>query len=260
VLTSVLDGELVELRAQTHYWRAMHARASEREAFWKEKAQKLETTNREQGAQINQLLQEKEKLKARIAWLEQQLFGRKSERRNPKGAEKSENDPGAADSSEDTSQKKRKRGKQPGTKGHGRKHYDELLTEETIHELPEGERRCPRCGKPFCEFPGTEDSQEIHWEFYIFRRIHRRKRYIPTCNCNAVPGIVTAPPPPKLIPKGLFSTGFWIRLLLEKFLFRTYRNCICQLVFVDNNYFTEIRRVKSNTIYLACVGISLDID
>jgi transposase len=31
---------------------------------------------------------------------------------------------------------------------------------------------------------------------------------------------VTAPPPPKLIPKGLFSIGFWVRLLLEKFLFQ----------------------------------------
>jgi len=217
----------------------MHARACEREAFWKERAQKLKITNREQGAQINQLLQEKEKLKARIAWLEQQLFGRKSERRNPKDSEKSENDPEAADSSEDTSQKKRKRGKQPGTKGHGRKRYDELPTEETIHELPEGERRCPCCGKPFCEFPGTEDSQEIHWEFCIFRRIHRRKRYTPTCNCNAVPGIVTAPPPPKLIPKGLFSTGFWVRLLLEKFLFQRPLYRIRQALELEGLYVSQ---------------------
>jgi len=31
---------------------------------------------------------------------------------------------------------------------------------------------------------------------------------------------VTAPVPAKLIPKGLFSTGFWVQLLLEKFLFQ----------------------------------------
>jgi transposase len=35
-----------------------------------------------------------------------------------------------------------------------------------------------------------------------------------------VPGIITAPPAAKLIPKGLFSTGFWAQLLLEKFLFQ----------------------------------------
>jgi transposase len=34
-----------------------------------------------------------------------------------------------------------------------------------------------------------------------------------------VPGIVAAPVPAKLIPKGLFSTGFWTRVLMEKFLF-----------------------------------------
>jgi transposase len=45
-------------------------------------------------------------------------------------------------------------------------------------------------------------------------------RYQPTCRCGALPGIITAPPVPKLIPKGLFSTGFWVHLLLEKFLFQ----------------------------------------
>jgi transposase len=67
-------------------------------------------------------------------------------------------------------------------------------------------------------FPGTEDSQEIDWEVRVFRRVHHRTRYRPTCHCQAVPSIVTAPPPPKLIPKGMFSIGFWVQLLLEKFL------------------------------------------
>jgi transposase len=31
--------------------------------------------------------------------------------------------------------------------------------------------------------------------------------------------MVTAPAPPKLIPKGMFSVGFWVEVLLEKFLF-----------------------------------------
>ena len=68
--------------------------------------------------------------------------------------------------------------------------------------------------------PGTEDSEQIHWEVRLVRRVHRRMRYVPACDCHAVAGIVTAPGPAKLIPKGMFSTGFWVHLLLEKFLFQ----------------------------------------
>jgi transposase len=35
-----------------------------------------------------------------------------------------------------------------------------------------------------------------------------------------LPGIVTAPVVPKVIRKGLFSTGFWVQVLLEKYLFQ----------------------------------------
>jgi transposase len=79
---------------------------------------------------------------------------------------------------------------------------------------------CPRCGKPFEVFPGTEDSDEIDWNVRLTRRVHKRVRYRPACQCGVVPGIVAAPPPPKLIPKGMFTCGFWTRLLLDKFLFQ----------------------------------------
>jgi transposase len=51
------------------------------------------------------------------------------------------------------------------------------------------------------------------------RRIIRRRRYKPTCRCGAVPGIVTAPPAPKLIPKGIFGVSVWVTILLDKFQF-----------------------------------------
>lgn len=215
-----MERELVELRRQVHYWRAMHERACAREAFWKEKAQQLEATGRQQAALIIELAQEQEKLKARVIWLDGQLFGRKSEQTKPPAPEGSDTTPRTSGSPQETPEKRRKRGKQPGTEGHGRKRYDDLPTEVIFHDLPEGEKCCPICGEPFFEFPGTEDSQEIHWVVRLVRRIHRRKRYRPSCSCHAVPGIVAAPPPPKLIPKGLLSVGFWVRLILEKFLFQ----------------------------------------
>jgi transposase len=216
----------IELRQQAHYWRAQHARATEREGAWKDKAERLEKLVRRQQARIADLIRELEAAKARITWLEQQVFGRKSEQ-CPKP------DPGphdspvafddkaeALDEPEARNEPRRKRGKQPGAKGYGRKRRHDLPGEDVVHDLPEDQQLCPRCGKPFAIFPGTEDSEQIEWEVVLYRRIHKRTRYVPTCDCQAVTGIVTAPCPPKLIPKGMFATSFWVRLLMEKFLFQ----------------------------------------
>jgi len=209
----------IELRQQAHYWRAQHASAVQRESAANAEAQQLKQVVRDQQAQLAELTRQVEALSAKVAWLQRQVFGRKSEQTleiSDQACGKEEA-PDAADSS---SLQRRKRGKQPGTKGYGRKRRDDLPTEELFHDLPQVEQKCPRCGKPFTVFGGTEDSELIDWEVRLVRRIHRRTRYRPTCNCRVVPGIVTAPGPAKLIPKGMFSTGFWVRILLEKFLFQ----------------------------------------
>ncbi len=76
--------EHFELRQQAHYYKAQHARACERESFWKEKAGQLEDVVRSQKRRINQLSEALEALKAKVAWLTRQLFGNKSEK-SPKG-------------------------------------------------------------------------------------------------------------------------------------------------------------------------------
>ena len=213
-------GSVIELRQQAHYWRAQHARATEREAVWKDKAVRLERVVREQSARIAELTQQLETDRARVAWLEQQVFGRKSEQTRDEDPAVPEGEGQVPEAPQASVEERRRRGQQPGTKGYGRKRRDHLPTEEVVHALPEEQRRCPVCGKPFLVFPGTEDSEVIDWQVRIFRRIHQRTRYRPTCDCQAVPGIVTAPGPAKRIPKGMFSIGFWVRLLLEKFLFQ----------------------------------------
>ena len=219
-----IESELTGLRQPANYWQAQHARACQREHSWKETAQALEATVRQQAAQLKESSEENETLKARVLWLELQLFGQKSQKGKskpePSDPQDCETEVTDSDPPADPPEKKGKRGKKKGAKGYGRHLYDELVTEEIIHDLPEGKKRCSCCGKAFVEFPGTEDSQEIHLEVKLIRRIHKRKRYRPDCPCDVHPGIVTAPCPPKLIPKGLFSIGFWVRLLLEKFLFQ----------------------------------------
>lgn len=212
--------ELLELRWRVAHYQSLHTRAIERENILKQQVEALKLHAVRQEERIAELLQTNEKLQARVTWLEQQLFGRKSEQTKDQACKTPDGALDISKTSAGTGEEPKKRGKQPGAKGHGRKRHTHLPTEEIISELPKDQQVCPRCAKPFAPFPGTEDSEEIDWEVRLTRRVHKRARYHSTCQCGAVPGIVAAPPPAKLIPKGMFSCGFWTRLLLDKFLFQ----------------------------------------
>jgi len=211
---------LIELRQQANYWRAQHARAVEREAFWREQAEQLKAVVDQQAVKITEQAEQIEALKAKVVLLQKQVFGSKSEETKDASPKVEDSSQQSSSTSESASKAQRNRGKQPGAKGYGRKRREELPAEEIPHHLPDAVQQCPVCGAPFTVFPGSEDSEEIHWEVRLVRRIHKRTRYRPTCQCRAVPGIVTAPAPAKLIPKGLFSPGFWVQLLVEKYLFQ----------------------------------------
>ena len=233
--------EEIGLRQEANYWRAQHARASERENFWKAQSQELQRTLSKHEASLEQFRQELAKqaatlaekdgqieaLKARIVWLTQRLFGRSTEQTGPASPDASVSGPNPPETSaqdpppsvEAPAVPKRKRGQQQGAKGHGRRRRGSLPRVDTTHDLPPAQRGCPKCGKPLAA-AGTEDSEEIEWEVRVYRRRHRRQRYAKTCDCAGVPRIVTAPAPEKLIPKGLLATSFWVRVLLEKYLFQ----------------------------------------
>jgi len=213
--------ELFELRQQARYWRTMHDRAVQRECVCKQEAAALEEVLKAQKTELAKRAGVIEVLEARIAWLERQVFGVKGEQSKDGGAA-SRGSGACAGASSNTGAygAGRKRGQQPGRKSAGRQCHPELSTEEIVHDVAELERRCPKCGLPFDDFPGTEDSEEIHWEVRVVRRVHKRKRYRPTCKCPGVPGIITAPVAPKLIPKGKFSTEFWVRILEQKYRFQ----------------------------------------
>lgn len=180
--------ELLTLRSEVGYWRSLHAMAVER---CKKKEKLIDS------------------LKARVNWLTQQLFGSK--------AEQSKGKPEKPEKSDKPPKPKKPRGKQPGASGNGRTPLDHLPVTEETHGLKEGEACCSQCKKPFVTLPGTEDSEEIEIEIKAHRRLIRRKCYKPTCKCETNPGIITAPVPPKLIPKGKFGISVWVLALLSKY-------------------------------------------
>jgi len=179
--------QFTEARWQANYWKAQHQRAKEREA-------KLE--------------QEVEVLKAKVKELERRLWGHSSESRSH---EHEGSDPGKRSP-------KRNRGQQPENPGPGRRDTGHLPVQEEHRDLAPEDRRCDCCGLPFEEFPGTEDSEVFEIDVKAYKRRIRRHRYRPTCQCEHLPGIITAPGPPKLIPKGRYGVSLWVTLLLDKFI------------------------------------------
>ena len=74
---------------------------------------------------------------------------------------------------------------------------------------------CPRCGADYVPF-GEECCELIDWQVQLVRVVIRRPTYRRGCRCP-VRGVLAAPPAPKPIGKGRFTSRFLARLLVEKF-------------------------------------------
>jgi transposase len=186
----------IELKWQAHYWRAQYEQLVEREAALQADIEAYQATIRD---------------------LTQRLYGTKSEkatRSNTAGA------PPAASL--------RKRGQQPGSPGHGRRACTTLPVVDEVRDLSPAETRCPSCGEAFRPFPGPEASTiiEVHVQAHV-RRI-QRPRYHKVCRCPHLPGIVAAPPAPRLLAKSTLGVSVWTEVLLDKYLYGRPTARLCQ--------------------------------
>ena len=177
--------------------------------FWRAEAERLRLDNLVLQTRVAELEGQVGALTEKVSVLARLAFGTSSEtaKRAPAG-----DDP-AGESTD--GQAKRGRGQRRGSRGHGRRDYSHLPTREEIHDVPESERVCPRCGAGYAPF-GQECCEQIDWQVTLTRIVHRRPTYRRTCRCP-VRGVLVAPPVPKAIGKGRFTSGFLARLLCEKF-------------------------------------------
>jgi len=184
-----LRRENLELRQQAGYWKAMHAQAVRRIAALEQEVEQLRGENRQ---------------------LQAQAFARKSEQstaRDRSNHLEGETDATAA---------RQPRGQRRGRRGPQRRDYCHLpvITEERV--LPAEQQVCPTCGLALTP-SDSEDSEQLEIEVRAYRRRIRRRRYQRTCACGDGPRTVTAPPAPKLIPKGLLGVSVWVEILLDKY-------------------------------------------
>lgn len=184
-----LQRENLELRQQAGYWKAQHARAVQRHHQLEAEVERLQGANRQ---------------------LQSQLFGRQSEKST------SADRRNVLDGEQEDTATPRQRGQQPDRPGPKRRDYRHLPVRDDVRELPPQQRICPQCQRPLTP-SDTEDSELIEIEVQAYRRRIRRRRYQRTCACTGCSRTLTAPPPPKLIPKGRLGLSVWVEILLDKF-------------------------------------------
>jgi transposase len=189
-----LERALEELRAdfrrEVGYWKSQHARAVKR---------------------IEQLKEELDQSRGQVHALQDKLFGRKTEKSAHGDRSHDLFDP------EEVAATANKRGAQPGHAGHGRREYSHLPVEEEFVALAEESLVCPICGRLAATMSDTEDSEVLEIDVRAHRRRIRRQRYRAACDCDPARRTLTAPPPPKLIPKGNYGLSIWVLVLLDKY-------------------------------------------
>jgi transposase len=188
--------DYIALKWEANYWRAQHARLVQREAALK--------------AQV-------EALEAQIRDLTQRLYGTKSEKSAASEALGKVNEV-----------QPRKRGQPPGTPGHGRSDRSTLPVVVEVHDVSEAAKHCPQCGEALAPFPGVEGCDIIEVQVQAHIRRIQRPRYQTTCRCAQRPGIVTAPPVPRVIPKSPLGVSVWTMVVLDKYLYSRPTHRLCQ--------------------------------
>ena len=182
------EKEYLTLKCEVGFYRSLHLKAVERAEGFKQEIQEL---------------------KGKVRDLKKRVFGKKSEK---KGTAKK-------DEGKDPKPSKRKRGQQPGSKGHGRtRHPDLPITNETS-DFPEAPV-CPKCGTPYIskeEGDGTTEIIEV--EVKAHKRIIKRCCAEQGCSCQGVPKTVSAPKAAKIVPRSQYGISVWIAVLLNKFLY-----------------------------------------
>lgn len=183
---TISNQKYLDLTRTAAYWKAQYEQAKSREETLKKTI---------------------EELKAKIRDLNKRLFGKKSEKKSS----------GKNEGSIKPSTSKRPRGQQPGSTGHGRTLHPNLTSVEEPVNLPITPT-CSVCDTPYI-YDSSKESEIIEVEVKAYTRRIVRETLKKDCSCKGIPNFVTAPMPPKVIPKSQYGLTIWEDVLLSKFLY-----------------------------------------
>jgi len=198
------QAEHIELKHQRNYWQAQHERLQQKYAT---------------------LQQELDAAQAMIRDLKQRLYGKKSEKKTCQRDSLSGTD--VRGSGSPSGSTPRPRGQQRGSQGHGRTKRPDLPVVTEVYDVAADDKQCPCCGLAYQALAHSEDSGIIEIEVKAYTRRIKRKKYVRRCQCTEVPGLITAPVAPRLIPKSGIGLSVWTEVLLSKYLFARATHNLC---------------------------------
>ena len=200
---AITKQEHIDLNSRANYWEAQHSRVK---------------------AQLEATRQEIIRKDAKIKDLQNRLFGKKSEKTSPKKSEKDNTNASL----------RRRRGQQPGSQGHGRTERPGLPIIHEENDLRDAEKICLTCGLSYQRNPALDEHSDVI-EVEVSAHIRRIKRPAytrhPGCCCENTAAIITASPPPRLIPRSDYSVSFWVEVILGKYRYGQ----------PSNRYLTDLR-------------------
>lgn len=147
-------------------------------------------------------------------YLKNKLFGSQTEKHDVKQK---------VEETEDSGKPTRKRGQQPGSKGHGRS--VKLVANKTEEVVPIQETCCSKCSKAFLIIEATKDSKLIEFHQILEETTYKRQVAVSQCKCFGKV-ISVADLPRKLFPRTEIGNSLWTHFLLSKFLFGVPSNRI----------------------------------
>ena len=206
IQVSHLKAQVEVQRNEANSWRVRYYKAEEARA---RETSKLEL-------RITELEKTLEDVKALLAWHQKRTFDRTSEQT----IVETENKDGDNNAAVLVSSP---RGKRQGTKGHGRNQQDGLFIEENDIEVPEYQRICKCCDKPYRLLPKRDKSTMLELVQELYKVVDCGSTYVKDCRCpesESNPALVRSAAPPRVFPRALYGPALWTDILTEKFLFQ----------------------------------------
>ncbi|NOK10123.1 IS66 family transposase [Corallococcus exercitus] len=143
-------------------------------------------------------------LESKMAALERRVFGKKTEKLPPVVGELR----GAEDSAARAESAKKKRQERATRKA------EEAPAREIRHAVPAQERHCPACGSGDLK-PLGKGRTSVLYE-YVPARFEKQVHVQEVLACACGRGVVTAPPPARVVGRGEYGPGFFSHVVTSK--------------------------------------------
>ncbi|WP_140853455.1 IS66 family transposase [Myxococcus xanthus] len=165
---------------------------------WREEAEELK-------AEVSRIGGEVDALKGQLAALQRHVFSRRAEKLPTVAAELRGDADSTAARAEAAKQKRRERATRKA---------EEAPAREIRHAVPSEERQCPACGGDELK-PLGQGRTSVVYE-YVPARFERQVHVQEVLACACGRGVVTAPPPARVVDRGEYGPGFIAHVVTSK--------------------------------------------